>query len=1249
MTEMRYCILCGEPFETDDPGAVFCPAHGGKAPAKPGGECGEEVRPPVGYKRKAESTTSGMIADWKPGDLILDTYEIKGKLGEGGFGAVYRAHHKGWNMDLAVKRALDLDEENKQGFIDEAQKWIDLGLHPHIISCYYVRNINGFPHTFAELAEGGSLESWIRGENYDLYEGGQKQALQRILDIAIQFAWGLGYAHQQGLVHQDVKPQNVLMTPDGVLKVTDFGLAKAKRKTGETPESGIGADILVSGGGYTLAYRSPEQAQRKKLSQKTDMWSWAVSVLEMFDGGISWKAGDLAGYALESYLGRAGEEEDIPPMPGVVAELLRECFQEDPQSRPKDMYEIAERLVTIYPQETGKAYTREIPKPVDLRADSLNNKALSLLDLGKEDEAEKAWQQAIKTHPNHIHATFNLNRWLWKTGKQPFDTDLIKNLESLVANNPGDTTAISMLAEIQLERGHFQESIAVFEKLETVSSQLPDQIKRTIQTAHNLASEFRNNHQRWKSLKDHIYSVDISADSSLGISAGSDITNTLFEIKIWDLKEEKQIGTLSGHTKRITSVALSPDGRFALSGSEDLSIRLWDIQAHNCIQILTGHENTVNSVAISDNVKYAVSGSDDGTIRMWNLDTGQCVYILQGHGRPVKCVALSVDGSRAISGGKDQTAQVWDLDWQNGKGRCVQVLEGHSHDVYSVAITPDGNLGFSGSGYDHTLCAWDLNKRKLLWQRNAHEYEVFALAVTMAGEFVISSSSGEIRVWETKTGTCARTLQEAGTSYGIAVVPDGSMVFTGDRYGFLSVWRPCLRQYSPSWSYATPRTMSTALKTEESFQKHLEEILGLVELRDFKNAADKVNETRNISGFERHPKLLELASQIGKHGQRKTLLGAWELRQLTGHDRMVMSVDISPDGKFALSAGTDMILRYWDLETGQCISEMKGHRGYLNHINSAVFSPNGKNAATGCGDLSVRLWNLAEGNCIHTLTGHKGGVQSVAFSPDGSLIASVSANKEGVLRLWDVTTGECIKILVCQADVLHEVNLSPQGLYALVAADRSLQYWDLARGEQVFNQKAQPKCARISPDGRFAFTGSGISDQYSIRVWDLDTQSCIRKLVGHKEEIYSLVITADSRFLCSGSRDRTIRFWDIDSGECVWVLDQFANIVTSVKFSRDGRYLLCGCWDSTVHQWQLDWEYEFPQETPWNDGALAYLEAFLYLHRVVAPDKISRQGKSVWDEKAFSHLMDNLGFYGYGWLREEGVRNKLEEMAKERG
>ena len=104
-------------------------------------------------------------AEWQVGQTILDLYEVTGLLGEGGMGRVYKVHHKGWNTDLAVKNPrpeIFAQAGGKENFIREAETWVNLGLHPHTVSCYYVRTLGGITRVFAEYVEGGSLADWIR-------------------------------------------------------------------------------------------------------------------------------------------------------------------------------------------------------------------------------------------------------------------------------------------------------------------------------------------------------------------------------------------------------------------------------------------------------------------------------------------------------------------------------------------------------------------------------------------------------------------------------------------------------------------------------------------------------------------------------------------------------------------------------------------------------------------------------------------------------------------------------------------------------------------------------------------------------------------------------------------------------------------------------------------------------------------------------------------------------------------------------
>src|ERR1700758_4456938 len=124
-------------------------------------------------------------------------------------GVVYRVHHTGWNMDLAVKSPrpeLVSSPRRVADFETEAQTWVELGLHPNIVACVYVRRLGGLPRVFAEWIGAGRLHDAISTGR--LYEGSSEDVLARILDVAIQFAWALDYAHSRGLVHQDVKPLN---------------------------------------------------------------------------------------------------------------------------------------------------------------------------------------------------------------------------------------------------------------------------------------------------------------------------------------------------------------------------------------------------------------------------------------------------------------------------------------------------------------------------------------------------------------------------------------------------------------------------------------------------------------------------------------------------------------------------------------------------------------------------------------------------------------------------------------------------------------------------------------------------------------------------------------------------------------------------------------------------------------------------------------------------------------------------------
>ncbi len=312
----------------------------------------------------------GPSAEWPPGKLLLDDFRVERLLGRGGMGAVYLVKSRSTGSMFALKRILPQyfeKDQQRQAFIDELKNWIDLPVHPNIVPCHFFRTIEGGIAIFAGHAEGGSLKDWIAadaGRSRRLYAGGPSEALKRILDISIQFAWGLEAIHARGLVHGDVKPANALMTRSGVPMVADFGLSRAISLVGRTSTSGgrrASAGATCQGG--TPAYWSPEQSRGSRVTSKTDIWSWGLSVLHMFQGDVTWMSGADALEALEAYVRQAGEAGSTcppVPIPAGVADVLRKCVQEDVSMRWDSMAEAARTLIAVCAKPWGP-YNRRMP------------------------------------------------------------------------------------------------------------------------------------------------------------------------------------------------------------------------------------------------------------------------------------------------------------------------------------------------------------------------------------------------------------------------------------------------------------------------------------------------------------------------------------------------------------------------------------------------------------------------------------------------------------------------------------------------------------------------------------------------------------------------------------------------------------------------------------------------------------------------------------------------------------------------
>jgi WD40 repeat protein len=277
-----------------------------------------------------------------------------------------------------------------------------------------------------------------------------------------------------------------------------------------------------------------------------------------------------------------------------------------------------------------------------------------------------------------------------------------------------------------------------------------------------------------------VKTVAVTPDGRFAISGSRDKT-----LKIWELENKKELIILVGHTLAINSVAVTHDSRSMISGSEDTTLKVWNLASGLVTATFLGHTLPINSVAVTPDGRYAVSGSEDTTLKIWDLESGCNLCTLSGHSWPVTAVAVTPDGQSVVSVSMDKTVKVWDLK----SGTEIMTLIGHTGSIISLAVTPDGRRAVSGS-QDKTLKVWDLENGNLLNTLIGHTDSIKAVAVTPDGFQVLSTSSDRtLKVWDLSSGKEIVTLTgHTGDVNAVAIAPDGRTVVSGSEDMTLKIW-----------------------------------------------------------------------------------------------------------------------------------------------------------------------------------------------------------------------------------------------------------------------------------------------------------------------------------------------------------------------------------------------------------------------------------------------------------------------------
>ncbi len=463
----------------------------------------------------------------------------------------------------------------------------------------------------------------------------------------------------------------------------------------------------------------------------------------------------------------------------------------------------------------------------------------------------------------------------------------------------------------------------------------------------------------------------------------------------------------------------------------------------------------------------------------------------------------------------------------------VRRFVGHHSGVWAVAFSPDDRMALSSGGED-SLILWDVQTGEIIRRFEGHTAPVPDVDFSPDGKTALSGSKDKTLIlWDVATGHIIRRFEgHTGEVQTVAFSPDGHTALSGSFDHTLILWNVDSGQMIHRFG--------------GTGEGHTDEVWAVAFSPDGRTALS---------------------------GSKDTTLILWDietgevLRRFAGYPAPITSVAFSPDGQTALSGGEDDPV-LWDVSTGQIIRRFYGHHGWGM---SVAFSPDGQHALSGSPDTTMFLWDVNTGQPIAHFRGHTRDVVGIDFSQSGRYV--LSASNDGTVRLWDLDAGQLVRRFRAHEADVPSVIFSRDGRTIVSSSnDGTAIVWDVQTGQQLhrFALGDGVQQAQFSPDGHNLLFGVG--DIFSTIpgaaiLWEIDSNTEIRRFVGHQSGVHTIAFSPDGQTLASGAGDGVIIVWDATSGEEMLRLLGHNNIVITIAFSPDGQMLLSGGFDGTMILW----------------------------------------------------------------------------------
>jgi WD40 repeat protein len=1089
-------------------------------------------------------------------------YMWQSEHAKGGMGKVYIVHDSYLGRDIALKELLPhimegIEQEQLSPdasvtahsmaarFIQEARISGKLE-HPSIVPVYEMgRRNDGTLYYTMKYVKGRSLAEAIN-------DAKTMRDRLRLLPHYLDLCHAIAYAHSCGVIHRDIKPDNVMIGEFGETVVIDWGISKIKRKTddseGRTPVSfghlkHDGSDLTTTVYGDTMGtpkYMSPEQAlgELDDIDERSDVYALGIVLYEILTSKTPFEDGSVM-----TVMGR------------IVNETPDPVTNQNPEI-PPELSAIVDRAI----------------------AKKRLNRYQSAKELAEEIQRYQsgALVGAYRYHYYEIVRKFvRRNVPILATGAAAVLALVVFGVYSYVSIYRAEQEAIT--AKVATERAlDDAEDGLYYASIQLAAHRLSEGNEGLARAALNQSPKHLRNWE-WGYLLKRAY-----PERFLGtIVEPPAFDDQKTAAENWNGSTGQLEWSLDGHQAEVNSIAFGPRGSRIITAAGDSTARIWDSKTGKQVLLLGKEGDLVQSANFSeDGTRIVTSSTYTSTVEIWDATIGEQLVSLDGHTLPINQARFDRARSRVLTVSSDNTAKIWDA----ASGAEIRTLVGHAGMVMDGYFTGDGKRVLTAS-IDGTLRQWDVETGEFeeigRWEGNEEITTVQMCSTSQSALFGFrDGTSGLLKtepngqllleggrvgkmdyagfsndesaviapqkdrgaiIFDADTGkVIAHIGREQGRLLSAVFSPDGSRVITGGTDGTVKIWMP------------------GHIPTPGLLRGH-EDIV-------YRGGFSPDGQYAITSSFDGTAIVWDAVTNA---------IAA----QLSGHDSELISAFYSPDGsiiqtstqteKKLWNAGTfnEIEVEFTGPQTGQPLRTGGIRTEYTLVIQALIKNPIGPLSVLTSGGNGTQafLWKMSTGQLVGEY-GDKDSVTTLlALSPDTKKI--VTSYNSGELIVWDVATAEELVRARNHKGNVSSLEFSADGLRVLSSStDRTARIWNAETGKdevEFVGHSSLIVMSRFSPDETLVVTASGDG---TAKIWDALSGEELHTLAGLVGSVINAVFSPDGSRILTMSLE-TASLWDLQGRElATWTADA-DGLFTHVSWSPDGRHILACYRDGKAMIW----------------------------------------------------------------------------------